>query len=141
MPCVSCEFREISNLEEPCRSCERERSEREAREMHAQRTIEELRGRLATEESERIRCRDGWAGATNERDALAAKLAELETTAAQQLDATALLEKALAEIERLTDALEHIAAGNISPSISFARRILDGATTKEAHAAKVEVSR
>jgi hypothetical protein len=37
------------------------------------------------------------------------------------------------EVERLTRAIKHIAAGNISPSIGFAKRILEGMTVKEAH--------
>lgn len=40
-----------------------------------------------------------------------------------------------AEADRLRHALEHIAAGNISPSIDFARAVLAGATVEEAHAA------
>lgn len=40
-----------------------------------------------------------------------------------------------AESVRLWHALEHIAAGNISPSIDFARAVLAGATVEEAHAA------
>jgi hypothetical protein len=40
-----------------------------------------------------------------------------------------------AEVERLEAGLEHIAAGNISPSIDFAKRILDGDDVKTAHAA------
>lgn len=40
-----------------------------------------------------------------------------------------------ADANRLRAALEHIAAGNISPSIEFARAVLAGATVEEAHAA------
>lgn len=39
---------------------------------------------------------------------------------------------------RYRTALEHIAAGNMSPAIGFARRILDGASTLDAHRAEVE---
>jgi hypothetical protein len=39
----------------------------------------------------------------------------------------------LAENDRLRGALQHIADGNISPSIRFARLVLDGATVKDAH--------
>lgn len=42
------------------------------------------------------------------------------------------------ENKRLKNALQHIADGNISPSIDFARKILEGATVKEAHAYAVD---
>jgi hypothetical protein len=42
-----------------------------------------------------------------------------------------------AEVDRLRAALEHIAVGNLSPCITFAERILAGASIEEAHRANV----
>jgi hypothetical protein len=39
----------------------------------------------------------------------------------------------IAEIGRLTASLQHIADGNISPSIGFARSVLEGKSVDEAH--------
>ena len=52
-----------------------------------------------------------------------------------------LSESERADLERYRQALEHIAAGCISPAIGFAQRVLDGATAREAHRAESEEAR
>lgn len=48
------------------------------------------------------------------------------------------LELANEEADRLRAALEHIAAGNLSPNINFAKYILQGMTVEEAHKKQVK---
>lgn len=48
-------------------------------------------------------------------------------------DLMAQAQAALVTLDRYAEALAHIAAGNISPSITFAQLVLDGKTVEEAH--------